>query len=144
MAQHSAPHARPISFGDDGWSAVIAGSDPAWEDWAATLLALSNGSIGVRGTIDELAEGAATTFLAHGYEQTPIAYHERFQGFADSTDTRVPVAEPLAIAVAIDGAALDFAAATMLACKRRIDLRNSREGVENPEDKKTHRVDEKT
>ena len=28
--------------------------------------------------------------------------------------------------------------------KRRIDLRKSREGVENPEDKKTDRVDEKT
>jgi hypothetical protein len=28
--------------------------------------------------------------------------------------------------------------------KRRIDLRRSREDAENPEDKKTHRVDEKT
>jgi alpha,alpha-trehalose phosphorylase len=111
-----------LAFGDDGWSVTIPGTDPAWEDWAATLLALSNGSIGVRGTIDELAVGAATTFLAHGYEQTPIAYHERFQGFADSTDTRVPVAEPLAITVTIDGAAVDFATATMETCERRLDL----------------------
>ena len=132
LAQGNVPHVRPLSFDDDGWSVTIPGSDPQWEAWAATLLALSNGSIGVRGTIDELATDAATTFLAHGYEQTPIAYHERFQGFADSTDTRVPVAEPLAIDILIDGATVDLSTAAMIHCERTINLRSgllSRETV---------------
>lgn len=112
-----------LTFGDGGWSATINGIEPAREPWAATMLALANGAIGVRGTIEERAAGAATTFLAHAWERTPIGYHERFKGFAEATDTRVPVAEPLAITVTIDGAAVDFSEATAIACARTIDFR---------------------
>ncbi len=50
----------------------------------------------MRGTIEERAE--ATTFLAQAFEQAPIHYHERLHGFAENSDTRVPVAEPLGLA----------------------------------------------
>lgn len=96
-------------FAEDGWSLEIRGDVPARESWAATLLALSNGALGVRGAIEERA--AATTFMAHAYEQVPIHYHERLHGFAELGDTRVPVVEALAVDVRLDGTEVDFSAA---------------------------------
>lgn len=110
-----------LEFGDDGWTVTIIGDNAAREGWAATLLALSNGTLGVRGTIEERAH--ATSFLAQAYEQTPIHYHERLAGFAERSDTRVPVAEPLGLRVTIDGEQVDFAAATIGDSRRTLDLR---------------------
>lgn len=109
-----------LLFSEDGWALEIVGDDPAREGWAATILALSNGAIGVRGAIEERA--AATTFLAHAYEQAPIHYHERLHGFAASSDSRVPVAEALGLEVRIDGIAVDLAAAVSVT-RRSLDLR---------------------
>ena len=95
-----------LVFSPDGWRLTVHGDDPAREGWAATLLALSNGAIGVRGAIEERAH--ATTFLAHAFEQSPIHYHERLHGFAASTDTRVPVAEALGLELRANGVPLDL------------------------------------
>lgn len=109
-----------VLFAEDGWSLDVIGDEPAREGWAATILALSNGALGVRGAIEERAE--ASTFLAHAYEQAPIHYHEKLKGFATTSDSRVPVAESLGIEVRIDGEAIDF---TQLrsATRRTLDLR---------------------
>lgn len=109
-----------LLFADDGWSLDVVGDDPSREGWAATILALSNGAIGVRGAIEERA--VATTFLAHAYEQSPIRYHERLHGFADNTDSRVPVAEVLGLEVRVDGAAIDFSDADPVS-RRTLDLK---------------------
>ena len=109
-----------LLFADDGWGLTVVGDDPSREGWAASILALSNGAIGVRGAIEERA--AATTFLAHAYEQSPIRYHERLHGFSDRTDSRVPVAETLGVDILIDGAAIDLTNATP-ATRRFLDLR---------------------
>jgi trehalose/maltose hydrolase-like predicted phosphorylase len=109
-----------LLFAEDGWALDLIGDHPAREGWAATILALSNGAIGVRGAIEERA--AATTFLAQAYEQAPIHYHERLHGFAASSDSRVPVAEALGLEVRIDGVAVDFTAAES-ATRRTLDLR---------------------
>lgn len=103
----------------DGWRLIVTGDDPDREGWAATMLALSNGVIGVRGAIEE--RGVASTFLAHAYEQSPIHYHERLHGFAASTDSRVPVAEPLEIECRIDGVPVRFDDATP-ETRRMLDL----------------------
>lgn len=109
-----------VLFAEDGWSLDVIGDDSAREGWAATILALSNGAIGVRGAIEERAE--ATTFLAHAYEQAPIHYHEKLKGFATRSDSRVPVAESLGIEVRVDGEAIDFTALRS-ATRRTLDLR---------------------
>jgi trehalose/maltose hydrolase-like predicted phosphorylase len=109
-----------VLFAEDGWTLEVIGDDPTREGWAATILALSNGAIGVRGAIEERA--AATTFLARAYEQAPIHYHERLHGFAATSDSRVPVAEALGLEIRIDGAALDLAAARSVT-RRTLDLR---------------------
>ncbi|MDG2532225.1 glycosyl hydrolase family 65 protein [Sphingomonas sp. HITSZ_GF] len=109
-----------VLFAEDGWSLEVIGDDPAREGWAATILALSNGAIGVRGALEERAQ--ATTFLAHAYEQAPIHYHEKLKGFAASSDSRVPVAEALGLEVRLDGKAIDFTSLKS-ATRRTLDLR---------------------
>ena len=109
-----------VLFAEDGWSLDVIGDDPAREGWAATILALSNGAIGVRGAIEERAE--ASTFLAHAYEQAPIHYHEKLHGFAASSDSRVPVAEALGVDVRINGETIDFKSLRS-ATRRTLDLR---------------------
>jgi alpha,alpha-trehalose phosphorylase len=111
---------QDLTFTDDGWTLVIAGDDSDREGWAGTILALSNGTIGVRGVIEERAH--ASTFLAEAFEQSPIHYHERLHGFAETSDTRVPVAEPLGLRVLLDGAPVDFAAAHLVETRRALDL----------------------
>lgn len=122
MVERLGRSARPLVFADEGWTAVVDGLDDVHEPWAGTVLALSNGTIGVRGTVEERADGAATTFLAHAFEVSPIHYHERFTGFAESTDTRVPVAEPLGIDIEIDGGRVDLRSARLEDCRRSLDL----------------------
>lgn len=112
---------QDLTFTDGGWTLVIAGDDPEREGWAGTILALSNGTIGVRGVIEERAH--ASTFLAEAFEQSPIHYHERLHGFAETSDTRVPVAEPLGLRVLLDGAPVDFASARLVETRRALDLR---------------------
>lgn len=109
-----------VLFAEDGWSLEVIGDDAAREGWAATILALSNGAIGVRGALEERAE--ASTFLAHAYEQADIHYHEKLKGFATRSDSRVPVAEALGLEVRLNGEAIDF---TQLrsATRRTLDLR---------------------
>ena len=113
---------QDLTFADDGWTLVIDGDDPEREGWAGTILALSNGTIGVRGVIEERAR--ASTFLAEAFEQSPIHYHERLHGFADTSDTRVPVAEPLGLRVLLDGVPVDFATADLVETSRALDLRS--------------------
>jgi alpha,alpha-trehalose phosphorylase len=113
----------PMTIAEGGWTLSITGTTPDRERWVETIFALANGAIGVRAAKDECGGGDGSTFLAAAHETSPIAYHERFRGFAASTDTRVPVAEGLLVTVTIGGVALDFSAASALTTLRRLDLR---------------------
>jgi trehalose/maltose hydrolase-like predicted phosphorylase len=113
-----------IAIGEGGWTLTIDGPEPGQERWAETIFALANGAIGVRARIDELGGGDGSTFLAAAYEVSPIVYHERFRGFAETTDTRVPVAEAIGLSVAIDGSAVDFTTAAAEQTVRTLDLRS--------------------
>jgi len=110
---------------DKGWSFRISGYEAAREGWAGTALALANGAIGVRGAIDEQPHDAAT-FLAQVYETSPIQYHERLKGFAETTDTRVPVADAAAIAIMVDGQPIATAGTGPISCERTLDLATGR------------------
>ncbi|QNQ08704.1 glycoside hydrolase family 65 protein [Sphingomonas alpina] len=113
-----------IAIGDGGWTLSIDGPAPTQERWAETIFALANGAIGVRASIDELGGGDGSTFLTAAYEVSPIVYHERFRGFAETTDTRVPVAEAIGLDVAIGGSAIDFTTASAERTRRTLDLRS--------------------
>lgn len=90
----------------------------------ATLFALANGMIGVRGGIEELDRDHAT-ILAEAVQHRPISYHERFPGFADATDTRLLGPGVTALAIAIDGLPIDFSAAEKLHCKRQLCVKTA-------------------
>ena len=88
----------------------------------ASLFALANGSLGVRGGFEEGRGDGDGSYLAAVYEQNPIHYHERFRGFALSTDTRVPVADGKRIEIWLGDERLDPDTAQVLAFERELDL----------------------
>lgn len=107
---------------DSVWVFTQRGYDPACAEHFSTLFALANGTIGTRGAIDELPQFGAS-YLPDGFTRRPIAYHERFSGYADHTDTRLACPSGVAAEVLIDGVPIDFGAITMLSCVRELDLR---------------------
>ena len=79
---------------DASWRlTVTTAPDARTASHQGSVFALCNGVLGVRGGIEEAAGGGGETFLGPVFDRTPIAYHERFTGFARSSDTRVPVAD---------------------------------------------------
>lgn len=96
--------------------------EPARRQRDASLYALANGSLGVRGGFEEGRGDGDGCYLAAVYEHHPIHYHERFRGFALSTDTRVPVADGKRIEVWLGEQRLDPESAEVLAFERELDL----------------------
>ena len=88
-----------------------------------TLFALSNGTLGVRGGIEEGASRTQGSYMAAVYEQHPIHYHERFRGYALQTDTRVPVPEATRISIELDDEIVDPETGAWLQFEQDLDLR---------------------
>lgn len=116
--------AQTANHGESGWSIVQGTFNPAAAAHDATLFALANGVLGVRGGLEELDQGHAT-ILAEAFVSRPLHYHERFPGFAEATDTRLLGPGVTAIHISIDGAAVDFSRATVLGHQRTLSLRSA-------------------
>ncbi|QCW26578.1 beta-phosphoglucomutase [Lysobacter enzymogenes] len=114
----------PSSAEPAPWRLRRSGLDPARARRDETLFALANGSLGVRGGLEEADGGSDGSFLAAVYEQHPIHYHERFTGFPRHTDTRLPVADGQRIAVFLGDERLR--PAPQDAFERELDLRQGR------------------
>mgnify|MGYP000959194038 CR=1 FL=1 len=106
----------------DPWRLAQDRFDPARAARDETLFALANGTLGVRGALEEGDSASDGTFLSSVYEQNPIHYHERFPGFARSTDTRVPVAEGKHIRLRLGDVPLRLDDAEWLDFERTLDL----------------------
>lgn len=91
-----------------------------------TLFALANGRLGVRGAMEERASPSSGAFLSDVFETLPISYHEKFPGFATSTDTRVPVADGVGIHVLVGAQQHDIASGEIVDFHRVLDLRAGR------------------
>jgi beta-phosphoglucomutase len=89
-----------------------------------SLFALANGMLGVRGGLEEGGSQTQGTFLTAVWERTPIEYHERFPGFARSTDTRIPVADGTRIGLRLGETLVDLEDGEWLAFEQTLDLRN--------------------
>jgi alpha,alpha-trehalose phosphorylase len=89
-----------------------------------SLYALANGSLGVRGGLEEDDSPSQGCFLAGVWERSPIAYHERFAGYARHTDTRVPVADASRIRLRLGGPAVRLDEGEWLSLERTLDLRD--------------------
>ena len=116
----TAPHAAPVV---DPWQLVRRGHDRAGFAQDESLFALANGSLGVRGGLEEDDSPSQGCFLAGVWERSTIAYHERFTGYARATDTRVPVADASRIRLRLGDASVRLDEGEWLALERRLDLR---------------------
>ncbi|WP_375391880.1 beta-phosphoglucomutase [uncultured Sphingomonas sp.] len=112
----------PDTDADDPW--VFSRGAPADEDaWAseASLFALADGVLGVRGGVEERPHTGGGAYLNRVYDAVPLSYPERFSGFATHTDTRLPMADGAVIDLRVgDGRVAD---GRMLDFWRRLDLR---------------------
>lgn len=133
MQNHDAyPFAFPADAGTtphgpgttDPWQLVRCSRDRATFAQEESLFALANGSLGVRGGLEEDDSPSQGCFLAGVWERSPIAYHERFTGFARHTDTRVPVADASRIRLRLGDAPVRLDEGEWLALERRLDLRH--------------------
>jgi len=116
----TAPHAAGTL---DPWQLVRRGRDRAGFAQDESLFALANGSLGVRGGLEEDDSPSQGCFLAGVWERSPIAYHERFAGYARTTDTRVPVADASRIRLRLGDTPVRLDEGEWLALERRLDLR---------------------
>ncbi|WP_420383726.1 beta-phosphoglucomutase [Novosphingobium sp.] len=90
-------------------------------DSFASLFALANGLIGIKGSIEERAT-APDLILPAAYVTRPITYHEAFPGYATATETRVLCPSPVALRIAIDGIPVEMATARQDSFTRHLDL----------------------
>ena len=116
----TAPHATGAV---DPWQLVRRGHERAGFAQDESLFALANGSLGVRGGLEEDDSPSQGCFLAGVWERSPIAYHERFTGYARATDTRVPVADASRIRLRLGDVPVRLDEGEWLALERRLDLR---------------------
>ena len=108
----------------DPWVLTRRFNDPGSFAQDESLFALSNGSLGVRGGLEEGDSPTQGSFLAGVWERTPIEYHERFPGFAAHTDTRVPVADATRIHLRLGDTPVRLEDGQWLDFSRSLDLRS--------------------
>ncbi|CAM5242650.1 beta-phosphoglucomutase [Rhodanobacter lindaniclasticus] len=108
----------------DPWQLVRHGTDPAGFAQDESLFALANGTLGVRGNLEEADSPSQATLLSGVWERTPIEYHERFPGFASHTDTRLPVADATHIRLRLGDTPVRLEQGEWLQFERALDLRH--------------------
>ncbi|MDE2308204.1 MAG: beta-phosphoglucomutase [Xanthomonadaceae bacterium] len=108
----------------DPWRLVRRGRDPSTFARDESLFALANGSLGVRGNLEEDPSASQGAFLSGVWERSPIDYHERFPGLAHHTDTRVPVADAARIQLRLGETPVQLSQGEWQAFERVLDLRN--------------------
>lgn len=108
---------EPWVHRETGWSEAFAAQ-------SESLLALSNGHLGVRGTLDEGEPSAfAGTFLAGFYETRPIPYADRGYGDPKLDQVLVDVTDGTRIRLDVEDEPLDIRTGTVLEHERVLDLR---------------------
>ncbi|WP_226344664.1 glycoside hydrolase family 65 protein [Agilicoccus flavus] len=91
---------------------------------AESVLALSNGYVGVRGTLDEADPGHAPgTFMSGVYETHPLSYPEGGYGHPEEGEAMVSVADGTPIRLEVDGVPLDVRTTPPTSHERVLDLR---------------------
>ena len=108
---------------NDPWRLVRHERDPAGFAQEESLFALANGALGVRGGLEEGNSPSQGSFLSDVWERTPIEYHERFPGFARTSDTRVPVADGTRIRLYLDDEVVRLERGEWLDFARELDMR---------------------
>ncbi|MCL1820681.1 MAG: family 65 glycosyl hydrolase [Oscillospiraceae bacterium] len=111
-------------FQTDPWKIIEHGFDPAYARVSESVFALSNESIGVRGSFDE---GGSTDSLRGAYvngvyelEDLPRSY----RGIVDKTHFMIPAADWLATEISVDNEVLDLGKVRFSEFVRELDMRS--------------------
>lgn len=111
----------PVDYGSDPWVIEIRGADPDTAGFHETVLALSNGHIGARGSFEQGDPRYQPGVLVNGFHETwPIDYPEMAYGYAKTGQTIVYAPDTTGLIVAVDDEPLDLGSAEVT---RRLDLR---------------------
>lgn len=111
------PQHDPWVHRELGWAPELAAS-------SESLLALSNGYLGIRGTLDEGEPcGQAGTYLNGLFESIPLQHLDWGHGDPDHDQVLLGVADGTRIRVVVDGCPLDMRTGTVLRHERVLDFR---------------------
>lgn len=108
----------------DPWHVREDTLDPERAAAQASVLALANGHVGVRGLLDEGQSGAGPgTLLASAHEEHPFTYAEPAYGYPDTDERVVPVADGWTVRLLVDGVPFDTTTGSLHRHERTLDLR---------------------
>jgi alpha,alpha-trehalose phosphorylase len=112
------------NFDVDPWLVCEPHVDPATLAVAESVLSLSNGYVGIRGTLDE-ADPSATrgTYLSGVHETHPLSYAESGYGHPEEGQAMVAVPDATGLRLLVDGVPLDVRETHPEVHERTLDLR---------------------
>ena len=115
---------RNPTGGDDPWSWIEPTLDVDRLGWSESILALSNGHIGLRGNLDEGEPyGAPGTYLNSVYEEHPMPSAEVGYGFPETGQTVINVTNGKLFRLLVDDEPFDVRYGELRHHRRRLDLR---------------------
>ena len=119
------PEDRESPFAVHPWELRIDSLDPAHLAVAESLFALSNGHIGLRGSLEEgephVVQG---TYVSGVYEERPLPHAESGYGFPESGQTVVPATDGKLIRLHVGDSPFDLRYGKVLSHERSLDLRD--------------------
>jgi alpha,alpha-trehalose phosphorylase len=111
-------------FPPDPWRVVEAAYSATYFERAETALALGNGYLGVRGTVDEGWPALAPGTFVNGFHETwPIVHPEVAYGLAQTGQTMVCVPDATCLKLYVDDEPLFLPVARMQHYERVLDMR---------------------
>jgi alpha,alpha-trehalose phosphorylase len=125
MLHHKRLKPPPRGYPADEWNVIEKGFHPEYLAQLETVLALSNGYIGIRGCPEEGGPNAENSTLVNGfYETWPIVYPEEAYGFAKTGQTIVNVTDSKIIKLFVDDEPFWLPMANLLSFDRRLNMRS--------------------
>lgn len=111
-------------YPSDAWRLVESGHSERYFPRAETIFALSNGYVGVRGTLDEGEPSVSPGVYVNGFHETwPIVHAEEAFGFARTGQTIVKAPDATILRLFVDDEPLYVPTAGLRAHSRVLDLR---------------------
>ncbi len=108
----------------DKWRIIEARWTPQYADRAETVFALSNGYIGVRGSLEGHPALAPGTFVNGFHETWPIVYAEEAYGLARTGQSIVKVPDATVVELFVDDEPLYLPTARLREYSRVLDMRD--------------------
>src|SRR5437879_1141816 len=125
MMHHERLRLPSHDYPSDEWNIIEKGFHPEFLAQLETMLALSNGYLGMRGCPEEGGPNAENSTLINGfYETHPIVYGEEAYGFAKTGQTIFSVTDSKIIKLFVDDEPFWLPNANLLSYDRRLNMKS--------------------